>query len=592
MTTTLLVLLGLSLVLFVTQVVRIEITSIGLIVALALTGILEPAEALSGFSNPATITVVSMLVLSAGLERAGVVDWVSSLLQRRTRGGLTGLLLVIALPTAALSAFVNNTPVVAMMIPVVLSLAKRFGVAPSRLLMPLSFASILGGTCTLFGTSTNILVDALYRQEGGPGLGVFAFTPIGVAYLAVGLIYILLLAPRLLPSRVALSELLSTSAPGHFVTELMLPAESPLAGRTLAEVFSAEGDVKVLELVRAEEALIDPPRDIELRAGDVLFLESTARAIHKLLERDGLEYGTAIADGERVRIQRVDLRIAEAVVTPNSRFDQRRVRSLGLTRRYGVQVLALRRLGRQHQYRLRDLRLRPGDVLLVQGEPASLRALQDEGDLLLVEGVERDLTFPRRAPLVLGILGSVVLLATLGVAPIAVLALAGVGLLLVTRCLDTAAALRAIDPSVLLLLAGTLPLGLAMQKTGLAGDVAAGLISLAGDASPTLLVGALYLDTSGFSGRLSNSATAVLLTPIALALARHMDVAPEPLLIAVAFGGSASFATPIGYQTNTLVMGPGGYRFRDYLVFGLPLNLVLAVVATLLIPIFWPLVGR
>jgi di/tricarboxylate transporter len=291
----------------------------------------------------------------------------------------------------------------------------------------------------------------------------------------------------------------------------------------------------------------------------------------------------------------VDLRIAEAVVTPTSQFVGRRVRSLGLSRRHGVQVLAIRRLGRQHHTQLRDLRLHAGDVLLVQGEPAHLRNVHEEGDFLLIEGVERTLTFPERAPLAAGILAAVVLLAALGVAPIVLLALAGVGAMLATRCLATRDALRAVDPEVVLLLAGTIPLGLALEQAGLAARAAEWMVRIAGTdvagtaAGGVLLVGALYLLTSLLTEVLSNNAAAVLLTPIALGVAAQAGVDPKPLLVAIAFGASASFATPIGYQTNTLVMGPGGYRFADYLRVGVPLNALMAVTATVLIPVFWPL---
>ena len=583
-----LLVLGLAIVLYATQVVRIEVTSLGVIVLLAVLGILTPEEALSGFSNPATVTVVCMLVLSAGLQRAGVVDYVSAVLARWSDGGLARLVAVLALPTAGFSAFMNNTPVVALMIPVALSLARRAGHPPSRVLLPLSYASILGGSCTLFGTSTNILIHELYRDAGGPGLGVFDFAKLGLILLGVGMVYLLLVA-RFLPDRLALSELLSAQAPGRFVAELELPTESRHAGRGVAQAFPEELDVSVLEVVRDEEAFLRPQADFTLRAGDAVFLEGEARAIHRLLSDPDLAAGTVVEDDKRVRISRVDLRIAEAVVRPNSRFLHRRIRALGLSRRYGIQVLGVRRLGRHHQQNLREMRLRAGDVLLVQGEPEALRLMQEEGDVLLVEGVELELTFPRHAPLALGTLAVVVALATFGAAPIAVLALAGVAVLLATRALDVAGAARAVDPSVLLLLAGTFPLGLAMEQTGLAQSLARWFVGWAGDASPHLLLGGIYLMTSALTALISNNAVALLLTPLMLRIAAETGNAPLPFLMAVLFGASACFATPMGYQTNALVLGPGGYRFRDYLAAGLPLNLILAAVSAWLIPVFWPL---
>jgi di/tricarboxylate transporter len=613
----LLAILAVALVLFVTQLVRIEVTALGIIVALALFGILTPEEALSGFSSPATLTVAAMLVLSVGLERTGVVEFGARLLSRGKAGGLRGLLVLLAIPTVLFSAFMNNTPVVALMIPVALALARKKNFAPSRVLLPISYFSILGGTCTLLGTSTNILVDALYRKEGGPGFGIFDFAPMGLCFLVLGGIYVLAVGPKLLPDRAALSELLAVQAPGRFVTEVVLRAGSRYVGRELQKAFPPDRDVTVLEVVRDEHPIIGPARTMVLEENDVLYVESTASSLGHLFADPDIERGTAVADDDRVvlhallagdldgnqnealealeaaneteKTTRVELHMAEAVLTPNSRFKGRRVRELGLSRKYGVQVLALRRLGRQHQYQLRNLRLQSGDVLLVQGESSALRLIHEEGDFLLVEGVDRQMTVPRKAPLALGILAAVVLLATFGVAPIVLLALAGVGLMIATRCLDVRDVVRAIDSEVILLLAGTIPLGLAISRTGLADSAAESLIRTVGTDNPWLLIGAVYLLTSVTTELLSNNATAVLLTPVMLGVAAQLGVDPKPLLIAVAFGASASFSTPIGYQTNTLVLGPGGYRFTDYLRIGVPLNLILAIAATILIPLFWPL---
>lgn len=583
----LVILLIVTLVLLVTQVVSFEITALAVIATLGLTGLLEPSEALSGFSSAATLTVAAMLVLSAGLERTGVVDYVGRFLARRADGGLSGLLLWLAIPTVLFSAFMNNTAIVAMMIPVALLVSRRLQTSPSKLLIPISYLSILGGTCTLIGTSSNILIDSLYRRSGGPGFGMFEFTALGVLYVIAGGVYVVFIVPRWLPDRSSLAAMASKNGAGEFVTEVTIPENSPFIGRRPGELAAGDGALRVLQLVRNGVVMLGPLPDSEIRAGDVLLVEGSARTIHDILDQRRIVQDTATGGADQVKIRRVDLRMVEAVIAPNSRLVRRRVRDLRLDRRFGVRVVAVRRQGRPHRFDLQSLDIRSGDVLLLQGEERSLQSVQDEGDVLLIEGVEKTLTFPRKAPLAIAILAAVVTLAATGVAPLVLLAFAGVGLMLLTGCLTLPHATRALEPSVLILLAAMIPLGLAMEKAGLAEVIADGVVDFAGPHGPIFLIGAFYLLTSFLTEVLSNNAAAVLLTPICLGTASKLGMAPEPLLVALAFGASASFATPVGYQTNTMVMGPGGYKFRDYLKVGLPMNLLMAIVATLVIPLFW-----
>ena len=577
----------LTVALLIAQPIRIEVIAVLLIAALGLSGLLTPAEALSGFSNTATLTIAAMLVLSAGLERAGVVDFIGAALARRAHGGVTVVLLLMAIPTVLLSAFMNNTVIVALMIPVALTVGRTTHLSASRLLLPVSYLSILAGTCTLIGTSTNILVDSLYREAGGPGFSMFEFSGLGLVYLLVGGAYVILFVPRMLPHRTALAELMGENVPGQFVTEVSIPTESWLVGRALSEAFGEDKEVRVLELIRNEDVVFAPLSETLMEPGDVLLIEGTARAIHEMIQQRRVMQGTAVSDSERVTINLVDLRMVEAVVTPTSGFLYRPVQDLKLSRRLGIQVLAVRRLGRHHQYNLRRLRLQSGDVLLLQGQPEALRGLEEAGEVMLIAGIEQTLTFPRKAPLAIGILAYVVALATLKIAPLDLLAFAGVGAMLLTGCLTFQHATRALEPAVLLLLAAMIPLGVAMEKTGLALEISAGVVRFGGSFGPFFLIASFYLLTSILTEVLSNNASAVLLTPIALAVAAATGIDPKPLLVAVTFGASASFATPVGYQTNTMVMGPGGYLVRDYLRVGVPLNVIMFIVAAILIPVFW-----
>jgi di/tricarboxylate transporter len=608
--------------LLISGLVRIEIVALALIAFLGISGVVSPSEAMSGFASQATLAVAAMLVLSAGLERTGVVEYLASVIGRRAGRSPRAVLVALAVPGVGLSAFMNNTAIVALMMPVAIELARRRDVRPSKLLLPVSYFAILGGTCTLIGTSTNLLVDGLAREAGHDGFGMFEFTPLGLIYAAVGTLYLVLFGARLLPSRTGFTDMLAVRTPGTFITEIVIKPGGRYAGKRIADAFDEGRRIKVIEVVRGEEPILAPPPEFRVVPGDLLYVESTAQSLHKLLAEPDVERGSAVADDERVpldqllagemfeganalfmqagedeaaagasgaRATRVDLRLAEAVVTPNSRFVGRRVRELGLNRRHGISVLAIRRLGRQHHKNLRVQRLDPGDVLLVQGEPRSLRQVHEDGDFILMEGVDKGLTVPKKAPLAIAILLGVVVLGTLDAAPFALLAIAGVALMLLSGCLTVRNATRALDPSVLFLLAGMIPLGTAMERSGLAEALADQVVAVAGDAGPWVLVSVFYLLTSVLTEFVSNNATAVLMTPICFGIAARLGMDPEPLLVAVTFAASASFATPIGYQTNTMVMGPGGYTFLDYAKVGVPLNLMLWVAASIAIPLMWGL---
>jgi di/tricarboxylate transporter len=585
---TLTIIIVLAVLLFVTQWLPLEVTSLLILPALFFTGLLPAEQVFSGFSNGATITIGAMFVLSAGLSRTGALDPLMALFRRYAHGNPFRVLVMLALTLPLISAFMNNTPVVVMMVPVLLSLSREMGIKPSKLMIPLSYFTILGGTLTLIGTSTNIIVNELYRNAGGPGFRLFEFTPMGLVYCAGGIAFILFVGRRLLPDRAPLSAMVPRERTAEFVTEIVVEDGSPLIGRRAGEIFQRGSNVQLLQLVRGEE--IVPPgegKEMQLAGGDALIVEGTSKRIAELITRWGASLAKVVEDDRYVPMRTTQLMLGEAVVLPDSPFVGRKVGELALNRSYGARVLAVQRSGRHHR-RVREMELRPGDVLLLQGEARSFARLRESEAVLLVEGLEQEVAHKRGRKLAIPIMLGVIALASLTSLPISMVAVSGALLMVLTRCLRVDEAIRAIDLSVLFLLIGTIPLGLAMQRTGLAHEIVDATLAITGESSPALLVSAFYVLTVVMTALLSNSATAVLLTPIALGLASSLGVDAKPFLIAVAFGASADFSTPIGYQTNTIVFGPGGYRFSDYLKIGLPLEFLMWALASVLIPIFWP----
>ncbi|MCB0046903.1 MAG: SLC13 family permease [Caldilineaceae bacterium] len=607
-----------STTLYITQRLRTELVALLTITALGLSGILSPDAALSGFSSSALITVAAMFVLSNGLLKTGALESVVAFLGHYAQGSLRRLLTAVGVTVASASAFVNNTPVVVMMMPVLLSLSRSTGMRASKLLLPLSYFAILGGTVTLLGTSTNILLDDLYRRAGGPGFGLFDFTPLGLIYLILGGAYIVLLGPRLLPDTASLAELTALQPANRYLTEVIVTAHSSLVGRAVPAVLTptlgaaprppiaqtrhrrivnardeAGGDgasLALLQLIRAEV----PYRGRELETlafavGDVLLIAGTVSDLTRFTSRTRTTPGSALRDGERAPINDVRQQMMEAVVLPASPYVGRLIGDLDVYQEYGVSILGLQHEGRQMVTGLRVRRLASGDVLLLQGEPAALQRLGEWGKMLLVGGAEERTIRADKNWIALLIMLGVVVPAAVADLPIAILAISGALLMVLLGCLRLDEALHSLDSPTLFLIAGSIPLGSAMQSTGLAQLSVDSLLRLLDGVPPAVFVSVFYLLTSILTEILSNNAVAVLLTPIAYSLSATLGIDPRPLLVAVAFGASASFMTPIGYQTNAIVMGPGGYTFKDYLRMGAPLNLLLWLTASIFIPVFFPL---
>jgi di/tricarboxylate transporter len=609
-----------STALYVTNRLPTEVTATATIVTLMATGLLSPAEALSGFSSTATITVAAMFVLSAGLMRTGALEVATIYLGRFARGSARRLLLLLALVETPASAFMNNTPVVVMMIPVVVSLCRQYNLRPSKFLLPVSYFAVLGGTITLLGTSTNILVSELYRKAGGPGFGLFEFSALGLIYAAAGVAFIVLVGHRLLPDYSPLASLTGGRSHSTYVTELIVNGDSKINGKTATDVFERialtdrsqppqpirrhrrlqsqrvrqnnenhSSSVTLLEVLRKGESLqAESLRSLQLEPGDILVVSGAPKDIHLFQQTHNLGLATVIEDEERKATTDLEEQVIEAVVMPGSEMVGNTIGQLMLNRRFGVKVMGLQHQGAQQVQGLRTQRLEVGDVLLLRGKTAGLRKAADACRLLLVEGVEDTLVRKTKNTTALIIMALVVLLASFSEIPIVVLALAGAVAMVLTRCLRIDEALGALEPSTLMLLVGTIPVGVAMESTGLANTLVDGLLVLSGDANPRLFLALFYLMTALLTELISNNAVAVLLTPVALNLAASLNISPTPLLAALLFGASAAFMTPFGYQTNAIVMGPGGYKFIDYLRIGAPLQLIMVIIASFMIPAFWP----
>lgn len=580
------VMLLLTVILFVTDRVRTDIVGLMIVVVLGALGILEPKTLLLGFSNEALVTIAAMFVLSAALMRSGLVRALGGKLAEFSRGSPVRFMIMALSAVCFMSAFINNTPVVVVFIPAVLTVCARLGASPSKFLMPISFASMLGGSCTLIGTSSNILI-ASYAAGIDFEVGMFEFTGVGVVIVLVGMSYLLLFSWRLLPNHTTIASTLSADEAKEYITQVSLGPDSDLIGKNLAETPLASAGIKVAELIRGDRVQ-RLEAEMPLIEGDVLLIRGE---LNKILELDR-QHSISITpdlqeDGSEVK--RVEMTLFELMVAPESPLIGQSCRQLGLRQRFDVSVFALQRRGRHHQREIADLELKMGDILLVRGSSEALENLRRKNEFILLEGVHDEVIEPHKAPLALGTILLVVLLAATGLAPISVLALGGAAFLVISGVLTARDAYSSIDWSVLVLIAGMIALGTAMDQTGALEIAAEQLYMVTGGWGPNATLWVFYFMAAVLSLLILNKPAAVLCAPLGIELADKLGCNPEPFIMAVAFAASTAMATPMGYQTNLLVYGPGGYNYRDFVFFGLPLNILVGVVACLLIPIIWPL---
>ncbi|MCB1552905.1 MAG: SLC13 family permease [Xanthomonadales bacterium] len=586
MTSDMLMILGLLIVviaLFISERLPVDVVALIALVAVLVLGLVPPEAALSGFASQATITVAAMFVLSAGLSRSGALHGLSKLFARlRSPAWFT---LAVMATLAPLSAFVNNTAAMAVFLPVVLGVAARNKFSASKVLIPMSYAAQMGGVCTLIGTSTNLLVHAIARDLGHPGFAMFDFLGLGLCTMAVGFAYVLLFGRHLLPEH-RQAELTQTYELGKYITELRVMPQSPLIGQTVAgaKLFEQYGTF-VMELIRGDDHVWSP-RAQSLQEGDVLLVRGEWGRILELREEAklALQPEFVLRDAQ---LNEADKVLAEAMVAPGSRFIGHTLSELDFHWHYNATVLAVHRRGQIVRARLSDIQLHVGDVLLMHGGAGDMAYLRRNQNLIVL-GEREESIEGRRAWPALAIMAAVILTASFGWLPVVSAALLGCVAMLLTGCLDTEEAYEAIDWKVILLLAGVLPLGLALQSSGSAAWIVDSTLGRLDDFGPVVALGVIYLLTAVLTEAMSNNATAVLMAPLAFATASQLGASPTPFLVAVAFAASTSFATPVGYQTNTMIYSIGGYRFADFVRVGAPLNLVFLVTATLLIPQFFP----
>lgn len=583
--------------LFVTEKFRADLVALLVLGALVLVGLIgrvlpgmhpekwiAPEEGVSGFSNPATITVAAMFVLSAGLQRTGAVSWMGHLLGRFTNWPAT-LLLLMMVTIGFVSAFINNTAAVAVFLPLVLAACVRGKLSPSKLLIPLSYASQFGGVCTLVGTSTNLLVSSLSERAGYGAFSMFEFSRLGLIMLGTGILYMMLVSRRLLPDRRG-TQLTENYQLGEYITELRVPYGSPLIGKTvLGAGLGQTQDVSVLEILRADQNQLAPLNE-PVQQNDLLLVRCGVRELMELKSAWKLEIEPEFKLKDESIVTQ-DLRLAEVLVAQRSELLGSTLAEIEFRRRYNCIALAIQAREQTFREKLNKVRLRFGDALLLLGPPEEIARLCNDPNFLVLEKVDEPQPRRLKIPVALAIIAVVIGLVTLNIMPILVSSIVGCIALVLTRCLTLEEAYAAIDWKVIFILAGMLPLGMAMEKSGAAQMLALGTTNLVGPFGPVAVLAVLYLLTAVLTEFMSNNACAVLMAPIAISSAIALNVDAKPFLIGVCFAASTSFATPVGYQTNTMVFHPGGYRFTDFAKVGIPLNLIFWILAVYFIPKFW-----
>ena len=592
-------LLVFAIVSFIWERISADLTSLTVFGILLFISMLTDSDALPTleatlgvFGNSAPLTIAGMFIVSAALERTGAIDLITGYLRKLVKLPYRGFMFVMILGVAGVSAFVNNTPVVIVLMPVILSLSREMGVASSKLLIPLSYASIFGGTCTLLGTSTNLLASGILLDAGHAPIGMFELASVGLPILIFGSVYLVLFGNKLLPHRETLTSILSDEERKEFITEAFVRAGSDLHGKTAQEGELLKHGIRLLEIVRHGIAVPGDPKDHKLQYGDRLVLACRPSGVAEAHSMKGITIQTELAEGLET-IATDEGALVEGVVAPNASIAGLTLGEINFRQRFRMVVVAVHRKGTNQRERLSNLRLQAGDTLLMMGSTASIDSLANSDEIIILDRPRVPARSLRvKMPIAIGTTIGIVTLATLNLVPIVSAVCLGVAIILLSGCMKAKDAYASVEWSILIIIFGMLALGQAMDSTGASLLIAESMTGLVGQFAPShlqnvIMLALIYIITSTFTEFLSNNAAVALMVPIALGIAATLGVDPRPFVVASCIAASASFATPIGYQTNTYVYGVGGYRFFDFTKVGLPLNLICFAVTVAVVPIFW-----
>lgn len=582
----------LAMILFITESVSVDVISLGIIVVLVLSGVITIEQGLHGFSNEAVLTVMAMFVLSVAVINTNVIERIGPTITKFLKKSYGVSISGLALLVGSMSAFVNNTPVAATFIPVICKSAKQSDISASRFLIPLSFVAMFGGMCTLIGTSTNLLVSRISAENGLGEFSMFLLTPLGLIFSIVGVMYIIICGKKLIPEREELADESQKDMIENFLTEIRYTASDDLNRLTIEDLFGDEQDaLDILSVKRGTEETKSPTKEFELHEDDVLLVKGDMEKITLIMKSDNLHIVERSSDK---KFPEEVTKLIQLILKSNSDLLRKRIREIDFGKRFNATILAIRQRGEAKFKNLGDLVLGSGDGLLVQTDEKGYDSIMEHkkmgGSPFLIFN-ETQMGKRNKRNLVLASLTifGVILSASLGLFSIGISALAGIVFLAIARTITMEYAYKKIDWQVIFLLAGALSLEKAMKESGLSDLIGRVMIEQIGaEYGPYLIVSALYLLTTLLTGIISNNAAAALFAPIAIAISHGLNISATPLLVAVAFAGSASFYTPIGYQTNTMVYSAGNYRFRDFTAIGLPLNIIFWILATILIPEIYP----